>query len=443
MDIIRSIVQILAAVSGCLAAFLSIPLFLKLHWPAPMLWGLKLFASAISPLLALIGLICLIAGLTSGSVFISLIGLYVFMVFSIHIIRVSRPAPFPGSFEQAFGTDWKNRIAPAQKKLLLPNRFILSLPVVPEPMLEQNIIFSRVPGSERNLFCDVWQPAPTVCPSGLVFIYLHGSAFYFLDKDLGTRPFFRHLAAQGHLVMDVAYRLSPETDIMGMVNDVQRAIVWIRKNAGRYGIDPERIVLGGGSAGGHLALLTAYTRRHPRFISQEFEGKDLSVCAVISIYGTTDLEAVYYHTNQHLTTRAFEGKPKKPVPTKIPGWLKKWMGEDYHRLGMDKGLENAGALAPLLGGHPEERPEAYAFFSPVNHVHSECPPTLLIHGEDDIMAPVQTTRLMHSRLREAKVPAILHILPQTDHAFDMMLPKISPAAHNAIYDVDHFIALMV
>lgn len=41
--------------------------------------------------------------------------------------------------------------------------------------------------------------------------------------------------------------------------------------------------------------------------------------------------------------------------------------QGYHRLGFDKGLENAGAFAPLLGGHPDECPETYALFSPVNH----------------------------------------------------------------------------
>jgi hypothetical protein len=46
------------------------------------------------------------------------------------------------------------------------------------------------------------------------------------------------------------------------------------------------------------------------------------------------------------------------------------------------------------------------------------------------------------RLMEYKVPVVMHILPQTDHAFDLVLPKISPCAHTAIYDVERFMALM-
>jgi len=59
-----------------------------------------------------------------------------------------------------------------------------------------------------------------------------------------------------------------------------------------------------------------------------------------------------------------------------------------------------------------------------------------------VMAPVGSTRFLHSRLVAEKAPAVMHVLPQTDHAFDLILPKLSPSAHNAIYDVERFMALM-
>ena len=135
-------------------------------------------------------------------------------------------------------------------------------------------------------------------------------------------------------------------------------------------------------------------------------------------------------------------RPQKAVPTQMPGWMIKKMGKEYYRFGFDKGFVNAGAFAPLLGGHPDECPERYAFYSPVTHVHSDCPPTLLIHGDHDVMAPVKTTRFLHTRLVAEKVPTAMHILPQTDHAFDLILSKISPSAHNVFYDVERFLALI-
>lgn len=79
----------------------------------------------------------------------------------------------------------------------------------------------------------------------------------------------------------------------------------------------------------------------------------------------------------------------------------------------------------------------------VTHVHPACSPTLLIHGEHDLMAPVKSTRILHARLEEEKVLTVLHILPQTDHAFDLIMPNISPSAYTAFYDVERFLALQI
>jgi acetyl esterase/lipase len=442
MQILKLTIQILATALGLFSALASMLLLFRFRWPAPVLWILKLYASALSPLIELLGVLTALVGFTTGSAFISIIGIYNVLIFLIHVYRVSRPPDFSSGFEEAFGLQWRYSVTREQKAHFLPTRTVLKLPAVPTAHLEQNISFATIPGTDRQLLCDVWQPPSTIRPSGLAFIYMHGGAWYFLDKDFSTRPFFSHLTAQGHVIMDVAYRLAPETDLIGMVNDVKRAIAWMKEHASTYGINPAQIVVGGGSAGGHLALLAAYTADKPQFTPTELRGKDLSVCGVISVYGPTDLEAMYYHTNQHLTTRSIPGRAKKAVHAKVPEWIIKQMGQEYYRLNLHKDLVNDGTFAPLLGGHPDQCPDRYAFFSPVTHVHQNCPPTLLIHGEHDIMAPVTTTRLLYTRLKEKKVPAVMHILPQTEHAFDLILPNISPGAHNAIYDVERFMAVM-
>lgn len=443
MEILKLIIKILAGIIGCLTALMSILLFIQLSWPAAALWIAKLFASALSPLFVLMGIMICIVGLTSRSVFISSLGIYIVLVFFIHIIRVTRPPDVATGFENAFGADWESRINPEWKNKFLSNRLILKLPTVPEPRLEQNITFATIPGTDRRLLCDAWQPPATVTPSGLTFIYVHGGTWYLLDKDLGTRPFFKHLAAQGHVIIDVANRLATETDMMGMVADVKRAIFWTKENSATYGIDPDRVVVGGGSSGANLALLAAFTANDTQFTPKDLEGKDLSVNGVISIYGPTDLEAMYYHTNQHITSRKASGSDKEDVPVQMPEWVIKKMGKDYYRFNMDKGFANAGSFVSLFGGHPDERPDAYALFSPVTHVHSGCPPTLLIHGTHDAFVPVKTVRTLYSRLRDKNVAVVMHIIPQTDHAFDLIMPRLSPSAHNAIYEVERFLAIQV
>jgi acetyl esterase/lipase len=242
--------------------------------------------------------------------------------------------------------------------------------------------------------------------------------------------------------MDVAYRLFPETDFMGMVHDAKYAIAWMKANAAAYGVNPDSIVIGGGSAGAHIALLAAYTPQNRQFTPTDLEKVDLDVRGVISLYGQVDLKATYYHTCQHLTTRSALAKKKKGSSAGMPQWIRKRMGENYHRLGFDKETE-PGILAPMLGGNPDERPEAYSLFSPITHVHKDCPPTLIIHGEQDILAPVEVIRQLHSQLTAVGVPAVMQLIPQTDHAFDLILPRISPSAHNAYYETERFLAFMV
>jgi acetyl esterase/lipase len=257
-------------------------------------------------------------------------------------------------------------------------------------------------------------------------VYFHGSGWYILDKDFGTRPFFRQLAAQGHVIMDVAYRLCPEVDIHGMIGDVKRAVAWMKANAERYGVNPDRVVLGGASAGGHLALLAAYTPDHPVLTPPDVQERDLSVRAVVSYYGPTDLRACYQRTGQ----AQLVGLPK--VEIGLPGAAE-----------MKKKMTHAGRLATLLGGHPHEVPEIYELASPVAHVHTGCPPTLLIQGESDIIAPAAATRELHRKLVEHGVPAVNIIYPLTNHAFDMLLPQVSPPTHAALYDLERFLALMM
>lgn len=93
--------------------------------------------------------------------------------------------------------------------------------------------------------------------------------------------------------MDVAYRLCPEVDIYGMIGDVKRAVAWMKKNATRFEVNPTKIILGGGSAGCHLAMLAAYTPTLEEFTPIDLKYEDLSVRGVISLYGPSDLHAGY------------------------------------------------------------------------------------------------------------------------------------------------------
>ena len=173
-------------------------------------------------------------------------------------------------------------------------------------------------------------------------------------------------------------------------------------------------------------MLAAYAPHDPRLTPADVQGNDLSVRAVVSYYGPTDLRACYLHTGQ---TRLI-GLPK--VEIGLPGAAI-----------MKKNMTDAGRLDTLLGGHLHEVPEIYELASPVTHIQPGCPPTLLIQGELDIITSAAATRELHRRLVECKVPSVNIIYPLSNHAFDMLLPQVSPATHTAIFDLERFLGLMV
>ena len=416
---------ILATILSGLSLLMSIPLVVNLKSPlGVVIWFPKLPAGALSPYWAILGAAGAVIGWAYGALWVIPIG---GIGAGVMIWYVWQCTQNHTGFEDAFGAGWKDLIPPQQAERMVKRRwsFYLKMNASPEPIWERDVPFWTIPGTDRQLLCDVWRPAAGDV-SGLAFVYFHGSGWYLFDKDLGTRPFFRHLVAQGHTVMDVAYRLYPEVDIYGMIGDVKRAIAWMKANASRYGVNPEKIVLGGGSAGGHLALLAGYTPGHPELTPDDVKNTDLSVCGVVSYYGPTDLLASFEHEDQQ---RIFGGQPSVPIGKKLDS--------------TKSTMRVAGRLDILLGGWPLDAPNMYQLASPITHVNSGCPPTLLIQGKQDFVTPVDATCKFHTELVQSSVPAINIVFPWTDHAFDGLLPQINPAAQSALYDVDRFLALLL
>ena len=380
---------------------------------------LPLVAGALSPIWAIMGAVGALLGWVYGALWAVPMGILGAGWMTWYVWRCTRDH---NGFEKAFGAGWSDQIPPQPAKHMVKRRwsFFLKMKASPEPSWERDIPFWTIPDTDRQLLCDIWRPADGKT-SGLAYVFLHGSAWAIGDKDLLTRPFFRHLAAQGHTVMDVAYRLVPEVDIYGMVGDAKRAVAWIKANADRYGVDPEKIVLGGGSAGAHIALLAGYTPEHPELTPQELKGADLSVCGMLTYYPPTDLVA---------GSKRYNNKRQPPVP-----------------LGTKVDPKNpmlyAGRLDILLGGYPEDVPDMYRLACPTTHVHPGSPLTLILRGDRDCLNPKEGNQELYAKLVESGVPAIDVVFPWTEHAFDLALPQINPAAQSALYDVDRFLALLL
>jgi acetyl esterase/lipase len=355
------------------------------------------------------------------------------------IVVIARVGRVRVDLAGALGAGWDDRIPAGRRARMVRRWWTGRLRGSPEPRFRQNVPFATVPGTDRALLCDVWQPAADVPSSGVAVVYLHGSGYYVFDKDFMSRPLFRHLAAQGHVIVDVAYRLYPESDVVGMVADAKRAISWVRDHATGLAVDPDRIVLVGGSSGGHLSLLAAYGHHAPVLTPPDLAGCDLRVCAVASLYGQVDLGAMYWHASQDRICHPDDPQPEWAAPP--PRMLARLFGANAARLRLQF-MSYGGRADWLLGGTPGEAPDRYAQVSVFTYADANVPPTLLMHGTHDEMAPVGAVRELQTRLQQVGAPVTAAYLPHTDHMFDLVGTRWSPAARVAIYALERFLAVI-
>ncbi|HEV7857711.1 MAG TPA: alpha/beta hydrolase [Pyrinomonadaceae bacterium] len=216
--------------------------------------------------------------------------------------------------------------------------------------------FARVDGQPLLLDAYLPQASPTAGELDQLnsrrpaIVVVHGGSW-----KSGERSDFPQwdawLASRGYAVFDIDYRLAPPPNWRLAVEDVQRAVVWVKEHAQQFDINPARVSLMGRSAGGQLALLAAYTAEEsPKAEGPATDARlqiDARVRAVIALYAPTDLRWAYEH----------------PANERV--------------------INGPAALRGLTGGTPQTLADVYSQASPLTHAHQNSPPTLLIHGGQD------------------------------------------------------------
>jgi acetyl esterase/lipase len=219
-----------------------------------------------------------------------------------------------------------------------------------------------------------------------------------------------------------------------MVKEVNQAVLWMKENGPRYGVNSERIILMGGSAGAHLALMAAYTPGHSEFKPFEDSG-DTAVHGVVVFYPPVDF----------LQEEMFQRKQSTSQPNFINRAAQSFLDfifttSETKRVGELEGVEKGdNMIVQMLGGRPEEIPDTYRLLSPLYHINKDCPPTLILQGSEDVFGLSPAVRRFHLKLMAANVPVIYVEFPHTEHGFDLIFPQISPPAQAAIYNVEIFL----
>ena len=227
----------------------------------------------------------------------------------------------------------------------------LTAPGDSESILTQpDILFATVDGHELRL--DLYLPNGVENPP--LVVWVHGGAWRAGSREsVGAIGLVEH----GYAIASVSYRLSPVAPYPAQIHDIKSAIRYLRKHAGEYGFDSNRIAIAGSSAGAHLATLVGVTNgseSHEGSVGGNDEASS-SVQAVLSFYGASNFLTIL---NQS-TPRGLD--------VRIP------------------------ALELLLGGGLDEKQELAAHASPVFQLDPGDPPLFLLHGDQDPQMPVNQT----------------------------------------------------
>jgi len=230
------------------------------------------------------------------------------------------------------------------------------------------------PGGER-LQLNLARPKTGDGPFPAV-LCIHGGGFRAGKRD-SYDGLCKKLAARGYVAATVTYRLAPKHPFPAAVYDTKAAVRWLRANAAKYDIDPRRIGVMGGSAGGHLAQFLAVTAG-----VRQFEGdlgnadQSSAVQCVVNVYGPSDFTKSY-----------------------------------------GKSVDAAEVLPLFLGGDLEQARRQHILASPLYWVTPQAAPTLCIHGTDDKYVAHEQAEWIVERLKAADVEAELLTLAGAGHGF--------------------------
>jgi acetyl esterase/lipase len=251
-------------------------------------------------------------------------------------------------------------------------------------------------GFGRRHLADVYRPRGGV-ERASVLLQIHGGAWLIGNKRQQGRPLMNRMAAAGWVCVAINYRLAPRCKMPTQIIDVKHAIAWIREHIAEYGGDPDRIVVSGGSAGGHLAAMAALTVNDAEY-QPGFESVDTSVMACVPLYAPTDL----------LATFSF--------------------GRGFQRRWVDR------ATALVFGASPSADPDRFRRWSPIELVRPGQVPFLFVQGTADNLVTVAQSRAFVERLRAIPGQRVVYLeLPGAPHAFEVFHSMRAEAAAAGIH----------
>jgi len=245
--------------------------------------------------------------------------------------------------------------------------------------VERDIVYARV--GDRKLLLDLYLPAEGSAPLPVI-VWVHGGGWRSGSKGSGGRA--RPMLGRGYAVVDVGYRLSGEAIFPAQVEDCKAAVRWVRANAAKYGLDPDRIGAWGRSAGGHLVAFLGTAGDVKEFDTEANAEYSSRVQAVCDWFGPTDFLQMDKHSLDG--SRLIHDSPGSPESL-------------------------------LVGGPIQEKPyrSLAGKANPIKYVTKDDPPFLIMHGDKDMSVPLHQSELLYDALKKVGVDATLYVVKGGGH----------------------------
>ncbi|MFD2444633.1 alpha/beta hydrolase [Bacillus sp. CGMCC 1.16607] len=258
-----------------------------------------------------------------------------------------------------------------------------------------------------------------------VIIYIHGGGLLWGTREELSEQMVQLYTDNGFALFSIDYRLAPETKLPNILEDVRDALHWVESEGPKqYSINPERIAVIGSSAGGFLALSTGTFTLKPR--------------AIVSFYGYGDIGANWatnpnkYYCQKDLVPKEMA---KKLVTNNI---ITEGTVEDRFLLYL-YARQTGEWIQEITGINPQINPEELLAFSPIHNIHEDYPPTLLLHGTNDVDVPYEQSVFMRAALLKKGVQCKLITIPNGEHVFDKDFHN--PVVQNSLKQVIEFLQI--
>jgi len=280
---------------------------------------------------------------------------------------------------------------------LTPERLValvllLLLPSAMSAAVQPDLTFARVDGQELKL--DLYLPDDAK-PVGLI-VWVHGGAW---RGGARSSVDVKGLTAFGWAIASVDYRLSTVARFPAQVHDIKAAIRYLRANAARFGYPADRFVVGGSSAGAHLAALVGVSNGLAELEGGVGDSPRVSsdVQGILDLYGASDLTTILGQSTPH------------GLSVRVP------------------------ALDLLLGGQPAAVPDLARLASPVFQLDPRDPPLFLVHGGSDPQMPPEQSRQLAAAYEKLGRPLHFEIIPGAKHGGPEFVTEAQLRAMDAFF----------